>query len=401
MAVMPNGLTATPEDLGKLFPTEVGILNSLTARPNLSRLTHIRQCFNALRSGARLRVSTQGLPSPKRDVWADEWLQVAAAWREFGRGLRESRIVLDIEHIAWCLNELERGQVMEGDFVPKFRPLADQLDSFVEYDRVLRATVRFSEPYEGISDKEFALAREAIESGLFVLGDLLLCCHGGDARLTAELARGYINDYAGGIYGSGEPSFHLMEWEKNSFGRPVSEPVEVAKCFPRPSGFYFKRLPVFANGRRFASNADYATITEVEQARVNRWPMACEAFQIFGITHKCYSDLYRPHQLALPGFCVAEFDHCHVGGADWDAGSGFYRSQNQNMLTIDTRIILALGTLCQRTKPIPPEVGFGFLDPWRPSGKVIGPSACASCHYPLYSWEGFTVCSICGALAAL
>ena len=400
MAVMPNGLTATADSKGMLFLSQVQIFESLRANPDFNRLTHVRQCFNALRCGGRLKVSRSTSFLPRPEVNGEDWFQLYGASQEFMRTLSESRVVLDLGHISWCLDHLSKGCVLESDLSPHFRILRDQLQNFVECDKVVRQETGHCGKCYGIEPSEFETVERAIESNMFALGDLLFYCYEGNTILTAEVTRRYINRYAGGIYTEREVSLHWPSINERMFGPGAVRETVSSAAFSRPNGFYVKRLPTFADGQRFATGKDYANVPGVEQAAVAGWPMSCEAFQLFGVTHKCWSDFWRPERFALPGFYVMENDICHCGGPDWDNEKHFFRTLNMNMLTIGNRIALHLGTLCRRTKPLTQDIGFGFLEAWKPveGPPAQGGSVCSSCKNPLYLYNDFTICSFCGSI---
>ena len=400
MAVMPDGQTATAECFGKLYQRQLRICGLLETRANLSYMTHVRQCLNALRSGYRLMISTQELPQPQRGLTGEDWLELFGACQEFVH-VREARVVLDVDHISWCLDRLGQGCVLELDWKPKFRNLIEQLNYFATLDKIIREGLPFLKTNPGIDEAGFSVVVKAIENGVFVPGDLLFYCYGGDTLLTAEITRAYINRYVGGIYSPDEPSLSGAPREDSALGPHwVRETASSAAC-RRPHGFYVKRLPRFADGKLFATGKDYANIAEVERAVGERWPMSCEAFQLFGVTHKCHCDLWRPQKLALPGFCVREWDVCHIGGPNWDVQTQTHKEREINMLTIGTRVSLPLGTLCRSTDPIPEKVGFGFLDGWKPAEgqATIDSSTCHMCGRQLYKYDGFAICSGCGSIS--
>jgi len=400
MAVMPNGQAADLESIGSLFQTWIKILASLHDAPSLTRMSYLRRCLNALRSGDRLKVrQNQATPNTEETVKGEDWLRLARIQEEFLRTWTDSRVVLDLKHTAWCLDQLAQGLWLETDLAPNFRPLGEQLDAFEEYDDILRAHLILEiKGFRAIANHEFRTVREAVELGIFSPGDLLLYCYNGDTPLTAEIARGYINIYASGVYATNEPIINPGPELKDTSMRMVSE-SDSSRAFPRPDGFYVMRLPEFAEGGRFGTGRDFADFKSAEAAAAKLCPMSSEAFQLFGITHKCRADLRRPAKLALPGFLVKEWDTCHIGGEGWDQTNRVYREQNtKNMLTIGHDICLGLGTLCQRTSQISQEIGFGFLAPWQPAREqpLRSDAACSTCKKPLYFFDGLSVCSFCG-----
>lgn len=392
MALLPNGLAADAESLGELYYRQLQIFKLLTTKPKAEHITHVRQCLNNLRSGRRLKVSSARLPKSAEAITGRDWLQLSGASQEFMRTWRDTNIVLDLEHIFRCLDQLAKGRNLENDPALNFRSVSEQFDYFREYDKIVREECRisFSSGYTPIAESQFATLHKAVEAGVFSVGDLLFYCHEGNTVLTAQITRAYINRYVGGIYTTGEPT--LSANPLHTFMPVVGEWMN-AKRFPRPSGFYVKRLPEFAGGERFATGMDFGSVNRAEIAAKRLWPMSCEAFQLFGVTHKCHADLRRPRCLALPGFYVGKERHfAHV--------QDFAESKAEiKMLAIDNSISLHLQTLNRRMTSIPREISFGFLEAWKPSGQSPAKrAACTNCNKLLYDFGDFTVCSFCGSI---